>query len=104
MVLCCAEGCGFDPLRVKLKTLKLVFAASSLSTQHLGVRAKTGRTRVRIICLGKVACLPVDCRFRGVAREKSGSNCRSSTKQDLFIIIHKYAFVLNMHGIFAVGR
>ena len=27
---------------VKPKTLKLVFAASPLTTQHLGVRAKTG--------------------------------------------------------------
>jgi hypothetical protein len=27
---------GFEPGRVKPKTLKLVFVASSLSTQHLG--------------------------------------------------------------------
>ena len=43
------------------KTLKLVFAASPLHTQYLGVRAKTGRPRVRTMCLSKVACLPVDC-------------------------------------------
>ena len=36
--------------RVKLKTLKMVFAASPLSTQHLGGRAKTGGSRVRIMC------------------------------------------------------
>ena len=34
-----AEGRGFDPGRVKPKTLKLVYAASPLSPQHLGVRS-----------------------------------------------------------------
>ena len=29
--------------KVKPKTLKFVFAASLLSTEHLGVRAKTGQ-------------------------------------------------------------
>ena len=48
-----AEGRGIKP-----KTLKLVFAASPLSTQHYGVRAKSGRPRVKIMCPGKVACLP----------------------------------------------
>ena len=48
-----ADGRGFVPGRVKPKTLKLVYAVSSLSTLHLGLRAKTGRPRVRIMCLGK---------------------------------------------------
>ena len=60
-----AEGRGFD--RVKPNTLKLVLAASPLSTQHLGVRAKTDRPKVRIKCLGKVACLLADCCFRELA-------------------------------------
>ena len=49
--------------RVKPKTIKLVFAASPLSTPHLGVRAKTGHSIVRTMYLGKVACLPEDCGF-----------------------------------------
>ena len=58
---------GSIPSHVKTKTLKLVFAASPLSTQHLGVRAKTGQSRVRKMCLGKVACLPMDCCFHELA-------------------------------------
>ena len=45
------------PGRVKPKTLKFIFAASPQSTKHLGVRAKTGQPRVRILCLGKVTRL-----------------------------------------------
>ena len=44
-----AEGRGFDS--VKPNTLKLVFASSPLSLQHLGVRAKTDLPRVRIMSL-----------------------------------------------------
>ena len=47
------EGRGFKPWPGQPKTLKLVFAASPLSTKHLGDRAKTGRPRVGIICLDK---------------------------------------------------
>ena len=36
---------------VKPKTIKLVFVASPLSTQHYGERAKTGWLRIRIMCL-----------------------------------------------------
>jgi len=32
---------GFEPSWVKLKTIKLVFAAYLLNKQHYGVRAKT---------------------------------------------------------------
>ena len=52
------EGRGLIPSWVKLKTLKLVFAASQLSTQP----------RVRIMCLAKVACFPSDCCFRELVR------------------------------------
>jgi hypothetical protein len=33
---------GFDPGRVKPRTIKLVFVASPLSTQHYGESRKTG--------------------------------------------------------------
>ena len=48
-------GCGFRP-QIELETLKLLFAASRLSIQHLGVKG-TGRHRVRIIYVGKAALL-----------------------------------------------
>ena len=57
-----AEGRRLEPWPGQTKDLmKLVVAASPLSTQHKGVRAKTGWLRVRIMCLGKVACLTADC-------------------------------------------
>ena len=37
-----AEGPGFDPWPGQTKDIKVVFDASPLSMQHLGVRAKTG--------------------------------------------------------------
>ena len=53
------------------RALKLVFAASPLSTQHLGVKAKIGHPRARIMCLGKVACLLADCCFLELACKKT---------------------------------
>ena len=58
-----AEDRVFEP---RPNTFKLVFAA--LSMQHLGVRTWISRPRVRIICLDKVARLPVDSCFREIAR------------------------------------
>ena len=58
-----AEGRGPG----QTKDIKMIFAASQVSTQHLVVRAKTGRPLVRIMCLGKVARLPVDSYFRELA-------------------------------------
>ena len=52
-----AEGHWIDHWLSQTKGIKLVFAAFLLSTQNLGVRAKTGQPRVRIVCLGKVAFL-----------------------------------------------
>ena len=67
------------------------------------IRAKTGRPSVRIMCLGKVARFPADCCFRELARYKSGSACRSSTKQGSFIITHHLnALVLNMHWTLSI--
>ena len=45
------KGVGSIPGRVNPKTLKSVFAASPLSTQHLGVRAKTGQPIVSKKCV-----------------------------------------------------
>jgi hypothetical protein len=41
-----AVGRDFQPDRVKLKTVKLIFSVSSLSTHHWGVRASAGFTIV----------------------------------------------------------
>ena len=52
---------GFDPGRVKLNTIKLVFAASPLSTQHSGVRAKTGWLgNHNDVFQSEAACISVD--------------------------------------------
>ena len=66
-----AVGFGSIPSRVKPKVLKLVCAASSLSTQHLGVKTKTCQPRVISACS-----------FREVARLKFNSACWSCTKQN----------------------
>jgi hypothetical protein len=58
---------GFESGRVKPKTLKLVFVASPLSTQHLGERAKTGWLGIRIMCPSGATCLPADCCFSELA-------------------------------------
>ena len=60
------EGRGFDPRPGQTKDISI--AASPLSTQHLRVRTKTRRLRVRIMCLGKMVCHPADCCFRELAR------------------------------------
>ena len=41
---------GFEPDRVKPKTIKLVFVASLLSTHHLGERARVGWLGIMIMC------------------------------------------------------
>ena len=47
--------CGRSWVRSPAGSTKDInFAASPLSTQHNVVRARTGRPRVRIMCLGKV--------------------------------------------------
>jgi hypothetical protein len=58
---------GCEPGRVKQKTIKLVFVASPLSTQHEGERAKTDWLGVRIMCPSRATCLPVDCCFSELA-------------------------------------
>jgi hypothetical protein len=50
MLTSCTVNHGFNPGAVKPKTMKLVFVAFPLSTQHYGGRAKTNWLRIRIMC------------------------------------------------------
>ena len=52
-------GVGSSAGWVKQKTMKLVFAASPLRTQHEGVRAKTNWLRIKIMCQSGATCLPI---------------------------------------------
>ena len=63
-----AEVRWFDPRSGQTKDLKIGICCFPLSRQHLGVRTKTGRPRVRVMGLSKVACLPVDFCFCELAR------------------------------------
>ena len=58
-----AVDCEFDPLPDQNKDIKLVFAASPLSTQHKGIRKKTNLLEVMIMCQNGRTCLPVDLFF-----------------------------------------
>ena len=58
---------GSSPDRVKPKTLKLVFVASPLSTQHEGERAKPGWLGIRIMCPSGATSLRADCCFSELA-------------------------------------
>ena len=57
----------FEPRRVKPNTIKLVFVASPLSTQHSGERAKTGWLGIRIMCPSGATCLSADYCFSELA-------------------------------------
>ena len=74
---------GFEPDRVKAKTIKLVIVANSaniyISTHHSGVRAKTGWLGIMIICLSEATCRSVDCCVSELALQKL--MCWSSTTQ-----------------------
>ena len=48
---------GFESLLVKPKTIKLVFVASPVNTQHWGERANAGWVGIRIMCLNVTTCL-----------------------------------------------
>ena len=62
---------GFN--QVKSKTIKLVFVASLLSTQHTGERAQTGWLGIKIMCPYVATCLSTDCCFNefGLVRTSS---------------------------------
>ena len=58
---------GSSPSRVKPSTIKLVFAASLINTQHKGARSKTCWLGVTIMCLGvTIMCLGVTIMCLGV--------------------------------------
>ena len=59
---------GFEPGSGQIKTIKLVFAASPLSMQHYGVRAKTGWLKIRIMYQSGATCLSTDCYFSELAQ------------------------------------
>ena len=56
-----------SPDEVKPKTIKLIFAASPLTTQQLGERAKTGWLGIRIMCPNGATCLSAECCFSELA-------------------------------------
>jgi hypothetical protein len=58
---------GFEPRSGKPKNMKLVFVASTLSTQHKGERAKMGWFGTRKICQSEETHLSVDCCFSELA-------------------------------------
>ena len=49
------------------ETIKLVFVASPLGTQHKGERAKIGWLAIRILCPSGTTCLSTDCCFSELA-------------------------------------
>ena len=56
---------GFEPWSGQTKDyVKFVFAASPLSMEHSGGRAKTGWLRIRIMCQSGAKCLPTDFLFQ----------------------------------------
>ena len=57
------EVVGSSLYRVKPRTVRLVFAAIPLCTQHKGVRTKTGWLGIGIICLSGATFLPASCCF-----------------------------------------
>ena len=56
-----------SPDRVNPKTMKLVFVASPLSTQHKGEITKTVWPGIRIMCPRRATCLSTDCCFSELA-------------------------------------
>jgi len=52
---------GFEPGRIKQKTMQLVFVASLLRTQLEGGRRKTGWVGIGILCRCGATCIRVDC-------------------------------------------
>ena len=84
--------CAHHKSEVKSKTLKQVFGVFLICTKHIGVRAKTGWPRVRILCLGIMA--------QASMLKNLVQRFLSSTKQGSFIINHHlYALILNMNVI-----
>ena len=62
-----AKGRGFDPRPGQTKDTKIDISFFSAKLAAFSSNSKTGRTKIRIICLGKMARLPADCSFRELA-------------------------------------
>ena len=58
---------GVEPRSGQTKDYEIGIVASPLSTQHLGVRTKTGWLGIRIMCQSGVICLSPDCYFSELA-------------------------------------
>jgi hypothetical protein len=58
---------GSSPDRLKLKTIKIIFAAFPLNMQHWGVRTKTGWLKIRMMCPIGGTYIPTDCCFSELA-------------------------------------
>ena len=58
---------GFESRSGQAKTIKLVFDAYLLSTQHYGEKAKTSLLGIRIRCPSGTTCLSTDCCFSELA-------------------------------------
>jgi hypothetical protein len=82
----CAAHRGFEPSRVKPKTIKLVFVASPLSTQHEGERAKYYRFKIRIKCQGGATFVLADCCFSALALKYIHLNVWVRNKAEPIII------------------
>jgi hypothetical protein len=61
----------FEPWLGKTKTIKLEFAASPLSMQLWGVRAKSVWLGIRTMCSSGVTYLSMDCCFSELALQRS---------------------------------
>ena len=64
--------------------MKCAFAASLLSTQHSGVRAKTGWLGMRIMCPNEVTGLQVDCCIQGRIQGGGGGHPPKIGKNMIF--------------------
>ena len=59
-----AAGRGFDPRPGQTKDI--IIGICHFSAKHAASRSKskdTGRSRVKLMCFGKVTCLPAECCF-----------------------------------------
>jgi hypothetical protein len=86
---------GLRPTEVSMwdwgqqKTMKLVFAAPLLSTQHWQVRAMTSWPRIRIMCPNGMTCIPSHCSFSVPTLYKFHWACVSSTNRTSSLC-HRY--------------
>ena len=76
-------------IHIKLKTITFVFAATPLSMQRSGVRTKTSRPGIRIMCMNGATCLPltavsVSQHYKKPIKRVSSSNTNKVNDWNLF--------------------